>query len=86
MPLPWHQLLRLPPIVLVVGLIVFLVWRAMPPAAVTIEAGPGGGSYYQIAEKHRDALRTSGVNLSIASNPIRSTSSMTSTVRTPSST
>jgi TRAP-type uncharacterized transport system substrate-binding protein len=66
---PWRNIIRLSVLALSVGLLVFLVWRALPPRSVTIEAGPVGGSYYQIAAKYREALRSKGIDLIIESNP-----------------
>jgi TRAP-type uncharacterized transport system substrate-binding protein len=47
-------------IVLVAG----VVW-ARPPTHVTIEAGPVGGSFYQIAQQYRQILAESGIDLQI---------------------
>jgi TRAP-type uncharacterized transport system substrate-binding protein len=55
--------------VLAIGIAAFAVIRALPPRVVTIEAGPVGGSYYDIALKYRDAFRKHGIDLELRPNP-----------------
>ncbi|MGC1407402.1 MAG: TAXI family TRAP transporter solute-binding subunit [Acetobacteraceae bacterium] len=47
-------------IVLVVG----VMW-SRPPTHVTIEAGPAGGSFYQIAQQYRQILAKHGIDLQV---------------------
>ncbi len=65
-PIRW---LRLSLVVLAIGIAAFAVIRALPPRVVTIETGPVGGSYYDIALKYRDALRKRGIDMILRPNP-----------------
>ena len=56
-------------VVLSIGIAAFAVIRALPPRVVTIETGPVGGSYYNVALKYRDALRKHGIDMILRPNP-----------------
>jgi TRAP-type uncharacterized transport system substrate-binding protein len=48
---------------------VFAVLHAIPPSSITIETGPIGGSYYDIALAYRQALREHGIDAILKPNP-----------------
>ncbi|HEY4175056.1 MAG TPA: hypothetical protein VGM42_18650, partial [Rhodopila sp.] len=56
---------------LALGLVVavFAVLHAIPPSSITIETGPIGGSYYDIALAYRQALREHGIDAILKPNP-----------------
>jgi TRAP-type uncharacterized transport system substrate-binding protein len=66
------NVLKLPHFLLiacVIGLLGFAIWRSVPPSTVTIETGPVGGSYYEVAAKYADRMRARGINVVLRPNP-----------------
>jgi TRAP-type uncharacterized transport system substrate-binding protein len=63
------RFVRLALLFLAAGIIVFAVIRALPPRSVTIEIGPLGGSYHEIALKYRDVLRAHGIEAILRPQP-----------------
>src|SRR5580692_11695649 len=63
------RFIRFALLALVLAGVAFAVIRALPPRSVTIESGPVGGSYYDIALKYRDVLRKRGINVVVRPQP-----------------
>ena len=52
-----------------VCLLIWAIWRAVPPSHIIIETGPVGGSYYQTAEKYKRVLERGGVQVELRPDP-----------------
>lgn len=53
----------------IIILVCVAAYRARPPASLTIETGPVGGSYHQVALQYRDALAKHGITVNVVPKP-----------------
>ncbi|MEA2738131.1 MAG: hypothetical protein QOH05_1438 [Acetobacteraceae bacterium] len=63
------RFIRVGVMVVLAGIAVYAIRRAIPPSIVTIETGPVGGSYYETALKYREVMRQRGIDLRLRPNP-----------------
>lgn len=56
-------------LLLIIFLVAIAAYRARPPGSLTIETGPVGGSYHQVALQYRDSLAKRGITVNVVSKP-----------------
>lgn len=54
---------------IVILLVAVAAYRARPPSSMTIETGPVGGSYHQVALQYKDALGKRGITVNVVPKP-----------------
>lgn len=68
MPASPFRTIRIAVIALALGIAIFAVIHALPPRTITIETGPVGGSYADVATKYGNIMREHGIHVVLRPN------------------